>query len=95
MATPTSLLTARQQAFSDQYKSLEKVVANAQASVQNFQRIGNLNPSNPSGNFTSTQQTAYDQAKQQHLDAHAGLTAFLRDTATNLRVIGVRFQFFR
>ena len=79
--TPTA---TRQQLFTGQYNALDEKLRDASFSVDRFERIAGISTSNPTPPpLTAYQQSAYDQVRQQHLDAHAELTSFLRDTATS------------
>ena len=83
MTATTNTSYTLQQNWSNQYNALKDANNAAGSIVGAFKGLGNVSDTNAAGSFTSTQQKAYDQAKQQHLDANAALTSFLRDTSLN------------
>lgn len=80
--SPT-LLASLQQDWKNQYIALTQANNAAGKQVKLLEGLGDVSDQNTKGNFTPSQLQAYDQAKLQHLNAHAQLTAFLRDTNLN------------
>ena len=73
-------LTQRQERFVEQYKALRDAYSAAATRVELLEVRFNLGSEVTYDDLNSDQQALYDQARHNTLDAHAALTAFVRDT---------------